>query len=72
MYSAHMSTSKSTLIAAGLALWLPLLFSFLGGLSLARLPGMAFTQLVMVALLVAATLLLGVLIGRTACTAESG
>jgi hypothetical protein len=33
---------------------------------------MAFTQLVMVALLVAATLLLGVLIGRTACTAESG
>ncbi|HLQ35603.1 MAG TPA: hypothetical protein VK457_23190 [Chloroflexota bacterium] len=66
-----MTTNRSWIIAAGVALWLPLMFSFLGALSLARLPGMAASQLVMVALLIAATLLLGVLIGRTACvTAE--
>jgi hypothetical protein len=62
-----MTTNRSWIIAAGVALWLPLMFSFLGALSLARLPGMAASQLVMVALLIAATLLLGVLIGRTAC-----
>ncbi len=66
-----MTTNRSWIIATGVALWLPLMFSFLGALSLARLPGMAASQLVMVALLIAATLLLGVLIGRTACvTAE--
>jgi hypothetical protein len=59
-----MTTNRSWIIAAGVALWLPLMFSFLGALSLARLPGMAASQLVMVALLIAATLLLGVLIGR--------
>ena len=62
-----MPSQKSWIIAAGLALWLPLVFSFVGGLSLARLPGAALAQVPMVALLVAATLLLGVLIGRAAC-----
>ena len=66
-----MPLTKSFIIAAGVALWVPLLFSFLGGLSLARLPGMAVSQFFMVGLLIAATLLLGVLIGRTACAAES-
>ena len=66
-----MPLTKSFIIAAGVALWVPLLFSFLGGLSLARLPGMAVSQFLMVGLLIAATLLLGVLIGRTAYVAES-
>jgi len=58
-------------IAAGLGLWLPLLFSFLGAVSVARVPGVAATQLLMVLFLVAATLLLGVLIGRTATVGVS-
>ena len=65
-----MSTNKNWMIAAGVALWLPLLFSFLGALRVPRLPGMAEAQVLMVALLVAATLLLGMLIGRAACPAE--
>ncbi|HVA24330.1 MAG TPA: hypothetical protein VMW62_08055 [Chloroflexota bacterium] len=65
-----MSTNKNWILAAGVALWLPLLFSFLGALRVPRLPGMAVSQLLMVALLVAATLLLGMLIGRAACATE--
>jgi thiosulfate reductase cytochrome b subunit len=60
-------TNRPLMIIGGIALWLPLLFSFLGGLSLARLPGAALSQMLMVALLVMATLLLGLLIGRSAC-----
>jgi hypothetical protein len=62
-----MSLNRNWTIAAGVALWLPLMFSFLGALSLARLPGVPASQLAMVALLISATLLLGVLIGRAAC-----
>ena len=65
-----MTPNKTWLIAAGVALWLPLLFSFLGALRVPRLPGVAVSQLLMVTLLVAATLLLGMLIGRAACPAE--
>jgi hypothetical protein len=65
-----MSTNKNWMIAAGVALWLPLLLSFLGELRVPRLPGVALSQLLMVVLLVAATLLLGMLIGRAACAAE--
>ncbi|HEY8695636.1 MAG TPA: hypothetical protein VIR57_23150 [Chloroflexota bacterium] len=65
-----MTPHKTWLIAAGVALWLPLFFSFLGALRAPRLPGVAASQLLMVTLLVAATLLLGMLIGRAACSAE--
>jgi len=60
------ATTKSFIIAAGVALWVPLLFSFLGAISLTTIPGVAVSQLVMVLCLISATLLLGVLIGRTA------
>ena len=66
-----MSTNRPLMISAGIALWLPLLFSFLGGLSLAHLPGAAFSQMLTVTLLVLATLLLGLLIGRSACLTTS-
>ena len=62
-----MNTNRPLIVTAGIALWLPLLFSFLGGLSLTRLPGAAAPQVLMVGLLVMATLLLGLLIGRSAC-----
>ncbi len=62
-----MPTNKSLIISAGFALWLPLVFSFVGGMSLAKLPGAALSQVPMVVLLVAATLLLGMLIGKAAC-----
>lgn len=65
-----MPINKGSFIAAGVALWLPLLFSFVGALRVPRTPGVAASQLLMVALLVAATLLLGMLIGRTACLAD--
>ncbi len=61
-----MHTQRTFMIAAGLALWVPLLCSFFGGLSVARVSGLAVTQVAMVGLLIAATLLLGVLIGKTA------
>jgi hypothetical protein len=67
-----MNTNKTWLIGAGMALWLPLLFSFMRALRAPRLPGVAASQLLMVALLVLATLLLGMLIGRSACVAEPG
>ena len=66
-----MDSSKPFMIGAGVALWLPLLFSFLGSLSLARMPGVTLTEVFEVLLLITATLLLGLLIGRTAtATAE--
>jgi hypothetical protein len=65
-----MSPNRTLIVGAGVALWLPLLFSFLGALRVPRLPGMAESQVLMVALLVAATLLLGMLIGRAACLSE--
>lgn len=65
-----MTTNRTWMITAGLGLWLPLVFSFVGGLSLSRLPGAAVSQVFMVALLVAATLLLGMLIGRAACSVD--
>jgi hypothetical protein len=65
-----MSPNRTLIVSAGVALWLPLLFSFLGALRVPRLPGMAESQVLMVALLVAATLLLGMLIGRAACPSE--
>ncbi|HEX6510693.1 MAG TPA: hypothetical protein VF157_00215 [Chloroflexota bacterium] len=61
-----MTANKTWIITAGVALWLPLMLSFLGAMSVARLPGAAATQLPMVILLVAASVLLGLLIGRTA------
>lgn len=61
-----LTSQKSFFIFAGITLWVPLLFSFLGGLSLAHVPGIAPTQLLMVLFLLAATLLLGVLIGKAA------
>ncbi|HLG74253.1 MAG TPA: hypothetical protein VK009_27850 [Chloroflexota bacterium] len=66
-----MSTNRPLIISTGIGLWLPLLFSFIGGLSLAHLPGAAMAQVLMVALLVMATLLLGLLIGRSACLTTS-
>ncbi len=62
-----MNPNRTLMIVAGLGLWLPLMFSFLGSLSLLTLPGAATSQVGMVALLVGATLLLGLLIGRSAC-----
>jgi hypothetical protein len=61
-----MTTHKSFFIFAGVALWVPLLFSFLGALSASRVPGVPASQLLMVLFLIVATLLLGMLIGRTA------
>ena len=61
-----MTSHKSFFILAGVALWVPLLFSFLGALSVTRIPGVAASQLLMVLFLILATLLLGMLIGRTA------
>jgi hypothetical protein len=63
--------NKSFFILAGVALWVPLLLSFVGALSLARVPGVPASQLLMVLLLVVATLLLGMLIGRTATARAS-
>jgi len=61
-----MPTSKMFWITAGVGLWLPLLFSFLGGLTMTHVPGVAPSQLLMVLFLISATLLLGVLIGKAA------
>jgi len=58
--------SKVLWVAAGLGLWLPLLFSFLGAVTMTNAPGIAASQLAMVLFLILATLLLGVLIGRVA------
>ena len=64
------SYSRTWVIGAGVALWLPLLFSFLGALrSPAHVVGLS--QALMVGLLVLATLLLGMLIGRSACAEPS-
>ena len=59
------TSSKSFWIMAGLGLWLPLVLSFLGAIS-QRAPGVPASQLLMVLFLVAATLLLGALIGKVA------
>ncbi len=61
-----MVTEKTFAIATGVALWLSLVFSFVGGLTLHHLPGVPASQLLMVLFLVAATLLLGMLIGKSA------
>jgi len=61
-----MRPSKTLWILAGLGLWLPLVLSFLGAVSVQRVPGVAASQLLMVLFLVAATLLLGVLVGKVA------
>jgi hypothetical protein len=61
-----MTTSKTFWIMAGLGLWLPLVLSFLGSISVQRVPGVLGSQLLMVLFLVAATLLLGVLVGKVA------
>ncbi|HEU0166283.1 MAG TPA: hypothetical protein VFS62_00795 [Chloroflexota bacterium] len=60
------TSSKTFWIMAGLGLWLPLVFSFLGAISVQRAPGVLGSQLLMVLFLVAATLLLGALIGKVA------
>ncbi|MBV9120469.1 MAG: hypothetical protein JOZ39_07150 [Chloroflexi bacterium] len=52
-------------ILAGLGLWLPLVLSFVSGLNLNHVAGVPAAQLSMVLLLVMATLLLGLLIGRS-------
>lgn len=61
-----MTPNKPFFILAGVALWMPLLFSFLGALSVNHVPGVPASQLLMVVFLILATLLLGMLIGRTA------
>jgi len=61
-----MTSNNSFFILAGMAIWVPLLLSFLGTLSMTRVPGIAASQLFMVLFLILATLLLGMLIGRTA------
>lgn len=61
-----MTSNKTFFILAGVALWVPLLFSFLGALSIKRVPGVPASQLLMVVFLILATLLLGMLIGRSA------
>ena len=60
-----MTPNKTFFIGAGLALWIPLLLSFVRSLSV-RTPGVPGSQLFTVLLLILATLLLGMLIGRTA------
>ena len=65
MRGKSLASHRTFVIFAGVALWIPLLCSFLGGLTLGRVPGVAPTQLLMVLFLVAATLLLGMLIGKT-------
>ena len=67
-----MAVNRNAVIAAGVALWLPLLFSFIGALRVPHAPATAVSQLLMVGFLVAATLLLGMLIGRAACFSEPG
>jgi hypothetical protein len=62
------TSSKTFIITAGVAVWVPLLFSFLGAVSLTAIPGIAISQTLMVLCLITATLLLGVLIGKTALT----
>lgn len=69
-----MTSHKSFFIVAGVALWVPLLFSFLGALSISRVPGVPASSAsggLMVLFLTVATLLLGMLIGRTATARAS-
>ena len=59
------AANRTLLITAGVALWAPLLFTFLGAISLTAIPGVAASKLIMVLCLICATLLLGMLIGKS-------